>query len=97
MVTATSVSVHHLDRRAHVLKRTRIWHISGRPDEEDYAEYRLLLPEELQRLLETAGFEVLGTYDNRELQPTHLRGRITREPDVGGMRGRKLYAFARKR
>ncbi len=68
---------------------------TGRPDVEDYAEYRLLFPEEVQRMLETGGFHVLGMYDNREFEPTDLTGRSA--PDVGGMRGRKLYAFARKR
>jgi SAM-dependent methyltransferase len=91
---ATSLSLHELDRQARVLKRTRTWHIIGQADVEDYAEYRLLLPEEIQRLLETAGFEVRGMYDNREFQPTDLTGRITVGPDVGGMRGRKLYVFA---
>lgn len=91
---ATSVSLHELDRTARVLKRTRIWHIRGRADVEDYAEYRLLLPEEAQQLLERGGFRVLGMYDNREFQPTDLTGRATAAPDVGGMRGRKLYVVA---
>jgi SAM-dependent methyltransferase len=93
---ATSVSLHELDRKARVLKRTRTWHIMGQADVEDYAEYRLLLPEEAQQILETGGFQVLGMYDNREFQPTDLTGRITAAPDVGGLRGRKLYVFARK-
>jgi SAM-dependent methyltransferase len=93
---ATSLSLHELDRQTRVLKRTRTWHIVGQADVEDYAEYRLLLPEEIQRLLETAGFEVLGMYDNREFQPTDLAGRIIVGPDIGGMRGRKLYVFARR-
>ena len=54
---ATSVSVHTLDRPARILKRTRIWQISGRPSVEDYAEYRLVYPDELIRLLAAAGFE----------------------------------------
>ena len=49
---ATSVSLHQLDREARILRRTRTWHIEGRPDVEDYAEYRLLLPDEVQRALE---------------------------------------------
>jgi hypothetical protein len=92
-----SVSLHQLDRHARVLKRTRTWHVTGQEDTEDYAEFRLLLPEELERLVEAAGFEMLGMYDNRELQPTDLTGTITTGPDVGALRGRKLYAFARKR
>ncbi len=93
---ATSVSLHELDRQARVLTRTRTWHIMGQADVEDYAEYRLLLPEEVRRLLEAGGFEVLGMNDNREFQPTDLTGRITAGSDVGGTRGRKLYVFARK-
>jgi hypothetical protein len=93
--TATSVSVHDLDREARVLKRARIWHIMGQPDVEDYAEYRLLFPEEVQQMLEAGGFQVLG-YDNREFKSTNLTGTITAASDVGGMRGRKLYVFARK-
>lgn len=75
----------------------RICLITGRPYGEDYAECRLLFPEEVQRMLETGGFQVLGTYDDREFKPTDLTGRITAAPDVGGMRGRKLHALARKR
>lgn len=93
---ATSVSFHELDRTARILKRRRIWRIAGQADVEDYAEYRLLLPEEVQPLLESGGFRVLGMYDNRQFQPTDLTGAITAAPDVGGMRGRKLYAFASK-
>ena len=94
---ATSVSLHQIDRQARVLRRIRTWRIIGQADVEDYAEYRLLFPEEIQRLLETAGFDVLGMYDDREFQPTHLTGKITAGPDIGGMRGRKLYVFAARR
>ena len=93
---ATSVSLHELDRTARILKRRRIWHIADRADVEDFAEYRLLLPQELQQLLESAGFRVLDMYDNRQFRPTDLTGAIIAGPDVAGMRGRKLYAFAVK-
>ena len=94
---ATSVAMHTLDRRARLLKRTRVWRIPGRPDVEDYAEYRLLYPDELERGLDTAGFAMLGLFDNREFRSSDLRGTTTSPPDPGGMRGRKLYAFARRR
>ena len=94
---ATSVSLHTLDREARVLRRFRTWHIPGEPDVEDYAEYRLLLPEEMAKLLDRGGFDMLAMYDNRELAPTALTGTIPAAPDVSGMRGRKLYVFARKR
>jgi hypothetical protein len=94
---ATSVSVHSLDRAARRLRRTRVWHIPGQADVEDYAEYRLVYPEELRRLLEGAGFEVVGMYDNREFKTSDLAGTTAAGPDVGGMRGRKLYTFAVRR
>jgi SAM-dependent methyltransferase len=93
---ATSVSLHELDRGARVLRRRRTWHVESRPDVEDYAEYRLLFPEELRALLAVGGFEVLDVFDNREFRRTELTGRITAGSDVGGLRGRKLYVFARK-
>ncbi|HTY80347.1 MAG TPA: class I SAM-dependent methyltransferase [Candidatus Bathyarchaeia archaeon] len=93
---ATSVSVHALDRDARLLRRTRRWHIPGRPDVEDYAEYRLVYPEELRGWLEGAGFRVVGMYDNRGFEMTTLDGAVTGLSDVSGMRGRKLYTFARK-
>ena len=97
-LTATSVSVHTLDRAGRRLTRTRVWRIPGRPDVEDYAEYRLLEPGELGRLLERAGFEVVGLYDNRRVEDSDLTGAPGAGPDdVGGMGGRKLYAFARRR
>jgi hypothetical protein len=94
---ATAVSIHTLDRAARILKRTRVWRIRDRDQaEEDYAEYRLLYPDELVRLLQAGGFQMLGLFDNREFQPSDLAGAISAGSDVGGMRGRKLYAFARR-
>jgi SAM-dependent methyltransferase len=52
--------------------------------------------EERIQMLEAGGFQVLGMYDNREFKSTNLTGTITAVSDVGGMRGRKLYVFARK-
>ena len=54
-----------------------------------------MFPEEITALLEGAGFDVLAMYDNRQLAPTGLTGTVTTAPDVAGMRGRKLYVFAR--
>jgi hypothetical protein len=94
---ATSVATHILDRGARLLKRSRVWRIEGRPEVEDYAEYRLLYPEELERALDAAGFAMLALFDNREFRSSDLRGTTTGAPDPGGMGGRKLYAFARRR
>jgi SAM-dependent methyltransferase len=93
--SATSVSTHALDRAARRLTRTRVWHIAGRPDVVDHAEYRLLDPEELRALLIRAGFEVHGLYDNRDFRESSLTGAVAGAgADVGGMGGRKLYAVA---
>jgi len=93
---ATSVSDLTLDRAARRLTRTRVWHIPGQPDVEDFAEYQLLDPDELRGLVADAGFEVLGLYDNRDFRESDLLGTVSGGPDVAGMRGRKLYLFARK-
>jgi hypothetical protein len=95
--SATAVSVHALDRAARRLTRSRVWRIPGRADVEDHAEYRLLFPDELGRLLERGGFTLLGLFDNRELHPSALTGRPDAAGDPGGMAGRKLYAIARRR
>lgn len=96
-LTATLVSTHALDRAARRLTRRRVWHIAGRPDVEDYAQYRLLEPDELRGRLERAGFEVVGLYDNREFRDSDLTGAAGAAPDVAGVRGRKLYVFALRR
>jgi SAM-dependent methyltransferase len=93
---ATSVSVHVLHRGDRILERTRVWRIPGRPEVEDHARYRLLYPDELAALLTRAGFDGLEIFDNREFRSSDLRGTISAIPDSGGMRGRKLYAFARR-
>lgn len=94
---ATWASLQTLDRAARTLRRTRRWTIEGRDEVEDFAEYRLLFPEELVRLLEAAGFEVLVVSDNRDLRPTDLSGGRGGPADASGMRGRKLYAVGRRR
>lgn len=91
--TATSTSLHTLDRARRLLTRTRVWRIPGQPDVEDYAEYRLLFPEELRQLVERAGFTVRALHDNREFRDSDLAGTVTGAPDLGGTRGRKLYLF----
>jgi SAM-dependent methyltransferase len=92
--TATSVSVHALDRAARRLTRRRTWTIPGRPPVEDRAEYRLLEPDELRALLEHAGFAIRALHDNRGFRASDLRGTPKSASDVGGMGGRKLYAAA---
>jgi len=95
--TATSVSTLTLDRAARRMTRTRVWRVAGEPDVEDFAEYRLLEPDELRRLVADAGFDVLAMYDNRDFRESDLTGAPRTRTDVAGMRGRKLYLFARRR
>ncbi len=92
--TATAVSIHTLDRARRILTRARTWRIPGQPDVEDYAEYRLLLPEELRSLVTAAGFAVHAIHDNREFRDSDLTGEGPTAPDVAGLRGRKLFVFA---
>jgi len=76
-------------REARILRRTRRWHIPGQPQVEDFAEYRLVYPEEAQRLADSAGLEWLVAYDNRELRDSRLTGTATAAPDCAAIRGRK--------
>ena len=94
--SAASVSHLALDRATRRLTRRRWWQIPGRPDVEDFAEYRLLQPEEFRALVAGAGFEVLALHDNREFRESDLTGATGAAPDVAGMRGRKLYLVARR-
>jgi len=71
---ARGVTRHSLDRRRQLLIRRRIWTISGQPPAEDYCEYRLFFPAELEHLLAGAGFRVAGMFDNKELRDTDLSG-----------------------
>lgn len=93
---ARSVSRLALDRAARRLTRRRTWHIAGATDVEDFAEYRLVQPDELRALVAGAGFQVLALHDNREFRDSDLAGGPAPAADVAGMRGRKLYLVARR-
>ena len=41
---------------------------------QDFCEYRLFFPEEVEHLLREKGFTVLGMYDNKELRESDLAG-----------------------
>src|SRR5579872_2687010 len=61
-----------LDREGCLLKRKRHWEIPGHEPVEDYCEYRLHFPAELEKKIEGAGFEVLelaGDPAGTELAP----------------------------
>ena len=61
-------------RRAQRLTRKRIWRIPGGAPVEDYCEYRLFFPAELEHLLAGKGFCVVDIFDNRALRESDLSG-----------------------
>ena len=71
---ASSIAMHEFDRRRQLLVRRRTWSIPGSPPIEDFCEYRLFFPAELEHLLNTKGFRVLGMFDNKDLRETDLSG-----------------------
>jgi SAM-dependent methyltransferase len=62
------------DRRRQILTRRRVWTIEGQGEVEDFCEYRLFFPAELEHLLGERGFRVAGMFDNMQLQETNLCG-----------------------
>lgn len=72
--SASSIALHAFDRRRQRLVRKRTWSIPGRPPIEDFCEYRLFFPAELEHLLDTKGFRILGMFDNKDLSETDLSG-----------------------
>lgn len=72
--SASSIARHSFDRRRQLLVRKRTWTITGSPPIEDFCEYRLFFPAELENLLNTKGFRVLGMFDNKDLRETDLSG-----------------------
>lgn len=73
--TATVVSTQSFDRRKQRMIRRRTWQIPGREAVEDYCEYRMFFPAELERLLTENGFDVLDIFDNKDTKETDLSGR----------------------
>jgi len=71
---ATGVARNTFDRRRQRLVRRRTWTIPGHPAVEDYCEYRLFFPAELEHLLGEHGFDVQGMFDNKDLRETDLSG-----------------------
>jgi SAM-dependent methyltransferase len=70
--TAEAVSFCDFDRRRQLLTRRRKWKIQGQGEVEDFCEYRLFFPAELEHLLKERGFQVAGMFDNKELRETEL-------------------------
>jgi len=72
--SARAVAVYSFNHRKQLLVRKRTWHIPGRAPVEDFCQYRLFFPAELEHLLTEKGFEVVGIFDNKELRETDLSG-----------------------
>lgn len=73
---ATAVSRHLLDRRRQSFKRIRTWIIEGQgaPVVDD-TEYRLFFPLEIEDYLAQHRFQLLGMWDNKELEDSDFSGR----------------------
>ena len=56
------------------LIRHRMWSIDDGSSAEDYCEYRLFFPAELEHLLAGKGFTTVGMFDNMELLDNDLSG-----------------------
>jgi hypothetical protein len=72
--TAEALSTYDFDRRRQLLVRRRKWKIQGQGEVEDFCEYRMFFPAELEHLLNERGFRVAGMFDNMQLQDTPLCG-----------------------
>lgn len=72
--SARACSSYSFDRRRQLIVRRRVWNIEGQGEVEDYCEYRLFFPAELEWLLSECNFKVVGMFDNRELCESDLSG-----------------------
>jgi hypothetical protein len=72
--SARGSAVNSFDRRRQLLVRNRKWKIEGQGEVEDFCEYRLFFPAELEHLLAERKFKVVGMFDNLELRETDLSG-----------------------
>jgi len=68
------ITFHSLDHDGQTLSRRRTWSLVGGDLIEDFCEYRLFFPAELEELLSRSGFNVEGMFDNVELDKSSLSG-----------------------
>jgi len=73
-LSARFVAIHSFDHRRQLLVRRRTWHIPGQAPVEDFCQYRLFFPVELEHLLSEKEFRTAGIFDNMELKDTNLSG-----------------------
>src|SRR5262249_12980004 len=72
--TAVANAAYSFDRRRQLLVRRRTWTIDCQPGVEDFCEYRLFFPAELEDRLGEWGYGVAGIFDNMQLHETDLSG-----------------------
>ena len=72
--SARALSAYTFDRRRQRLVRRRCWTMDGQGEVEDYCEYRLFFPAELEHMLHIHAFKVMAMFDNKQLQETDLSG-----------------------
>jgi SAM-dependent methyltransferase len=68
------VAKHCLNRPQQRLIRKRRWEFSTGEQAENYCDYRLLFPLELERMLSASGLQVLSMFDNKELRDSDFPG-----------------------
>lgn len=72
--SAVAEATHSFDCRRQLLVRKRRWNIEGHGDVEDFCEYRMFFPAELEHLVHQKGYAVAGMFDNMELRESDLSG-----------------------
>ena len=71
---AVATMLFDFDYRRQLMIRSRKWKLEDGETIEDFCEYRLLFPAELEAFLDDAGFDIVGMYDNQQLTDTLLNG-----------------------
>jgi SAM-dependent methyltransferase len=73
-LVARATSVYSFHRRRQLLIRRRTWIMDDESVVEDYCEYRMFFPAELEHRLALKGFRTVGMFDNMDLRHTDLSG-----------------------
>ena len=71
---ARATSAYSFDRRRQLLIRHRTWNMNDESVVEDYCEYRMFFPAELEHRLALKGFRTVGMFDIMDLRDTDLSG-----------------------
>jgi SAM-dependent methyltransferase len=71
---ARATATYSADLRRQLLVRRRTWCSDGREVHDDFVEFRMFFPLELEHHLSSHGFRTLGMYDNTDLQDSDLAG-----------------------